>query len=141
LLPCSGGLAAGSRRRAAVRVRLGEKEALDATLRYFEDRISRWVSPCCIDAAVQNAVLGTNACHRRRRAIDWAPGVRSTQLNSTLHCVSVIVLVRVPLDPNRAPTRRLADMEYYAERRLKGLGLLDDSGNTTWDGFYKDSIA
>ena len=63
------------------------------------------------------------------------------QLNSTLHCVSVIVLVRVPLDPNRAPTRRLAGMEYYAERRLKGLGLLDDSGNTTWDGFFKDSIA
>jgi hypothetical protein len=42
-LPCSGGLATGSRRRVAVRVRLGEKEALDATLRYFEDRISRWV--------------------------------------------------------------------------------------------------
>lgn len=47
-LPCvprsaarSGSLAAGSRRAAAVRVRLGEKEALDATLRYFEDRIGR----------------------------------------------------------------------------------------------------
>ena len=39
---CSGGLAPGSRRGAAVRVRLGEKEALDATLRYFEDRIGRW---------------------------------------------------------------------------------------------------
>lgn len=25
-----------------MRVRLGEKEALDATLRYFEDRIGRW---------------------------------------------------------------------------------------------------
>lgn len=25
-------------------------------------------------------------------------------------------------------------MEYYAERRLKRLGLLDDQGKTTWDG-------
>ena len=39
----SGSLAPGSRRTAAVRVRLGEKEALDATLRYFEDRIGRCV--------------------------------------------------------------------------------------------------
>lgn len=39
---CSGSLQPGSRRQSAVRVRLGEKEALDATLRYFEGRISRW---------------------------------------------------------------------------------------------------
>ena len=31
----------------------------------------------------------------------------------------------------------LADLEYYGERRLKRLGLLDDSGKTTWDGFFK----
>ncbi|PRW51051.1 fructose-bisphosphate aldolase-lysine N- chloroplastic [Chlorella sorokiniana] len=71
-----GSLPTGSRRAAAVRVRLGEKEALDATLRYFEDRIGR-----------------------------------------------------------------LNNMEYYAERRLKRLGLLDDQGKTTWDGFFEDGIA
>jgi [ribulose-bisphosphate carboxylase]-lysine N-methyltransferase len=27
------------------------------------------------------------------------------------------------------------------ERRLKGLGLLDDDGNTTYDSFFKDGIA
>jgi hypothetical protein len=32
-------------------------------------------------------------------------------------------------------------MEYYAERRLKRLGLLDGQGNTTWDGFFEDGIA
>ena len=48
-------------------MRLGEKEVLDATLRFFEERIEK-----------------------------------------------------------------LTGMEYYAERRLKGLGLLDDQGNTTW---------
>lgn len=56
--------------------RLGEKETLDVTLRYFEDRKSR-----------------------------------------------------------------LDQLEYYQERRLKGLGLLDDDGNNTWDDFFKDSIA
>ncbi|KAI7846455.1 hypothetical protein COHA_000066 [Chlorella ohadii] len=71
-----GSLTPGSRRAAAVRVRLGEKEALDATLRFFEDRIGR-----------------------------------------------------------------LSNMEYYAERRLKRLGLLDDQGKTTWDGFFEGGIA
>lgn len=33
---------------------------------------------------------------------------------------------------------RLQGMEYYAERRLKRLGLLDDNGNTTWDDFFVD---
>ena len=32
-------------------------------------------------------------------------------------------------------------MEYYAERRLKRMGLLDDGGNSTWEGFFEDSIA
>jgi hypothetical protein len=43
LPPRSGALEAGSRRQSAVRVRLGEKEALDETQRFFEDRIDRWV--------------------------------------------------------------------------------------------------
>lgn len=30
------------------------------------------------------------------------------------------------------PSARLQGMEYYAERRLKRLGLLDGEGNTTW---------
>ena len=59
-----------------LQVRLGEKETLDVTLRYFEDRKSK-----------------------------------------------------------------LDRLEYYQERRLKGLGLLDDDGNNTWDDFFKDSIA
>jgi len=62
--------------RAAISVRLAEKEALDATLMYFESRIDR-----------------------------------------------------------------LQGMEYYADRRLKRLGLLDDQGNSTWDGFFEDGIA
>lgn len=59
-----------------MQARLGEKETLDVTLRYFEDRKSK-----------------------------------------------------------------LDRLEYYQERRLKGLGLLDDDGNNTWDDFFKDSIA
>jgi hypothetical protein len=59
-----------------MQARLGEKETLDVTLRYFEDRRSK-----------------------------------------------------------------LDQLEYYQERRLKGLGLLDDDGNNTWDDFFKDSIA
>ncbi len=59
-----------------MQARLGEKETLDVTLRYFEDRKSK-----------------------------------------------------------------LDQIEYYQERRLKGLGLLDDDGNNTWDDFFKDSIA
>lgn len=65
----------GSATRAAVMIRLGEKEGLDMALRYFEDRKSR-----------------------------------------------------------------LEDIEYYQERRLKGLGLLDDDGETTWDGFFEKSM-
>lgn len=36
---------------------------------------------------------------------------------------------------------KLNELEYYQERRLKGLGLMDDDGDSTWDGFFKDSIA
>lgn len=63
-------------RLSFMQARLGEKETLDVTLRYFEDRKSK-----------------------------------------------------------------LDRLEYYQERRLKGLGLLDDDGNNTWDDFFKDSIA
>lgn len=59
-----------------LQVRLGEKEALDSTLRFFEDRNSQ-----------------------------------------------------------------LSELEYYQERRLRGLGLLDDNGNTTYDDFFRDGVA
>ncbi|KAK9846178.1 hypothetical protein WJX84_006625, partial [Apatococcus fuscideae] len=36
---------------------------------------------------------------------------------------------------------KLDKLEYYQERRLKGLGLLDDNGINTYDDFFKDSIA
>jgi len=36
---------------------------------------------------------------------------------------------------------RLPYMEYYQERRLKDLGLLDDNGQSTYDDFFKDGIA
>lgn len=36
---------------------------------------------------------------------------------------------------------QLGRLEYYAERRLKRLGLLDDSGRTTYDSFFEDGIA
>lgn len=55
---------------------MGEKEALDSTLRFFEDRNSQ-----------------------------------------------------------------LSELEYYQERRLRGLGLLDDNGNTTYDDFFRDGVA
>ena len=32
-------------------------------------------------------------------------------------------------------------LEYYQERRLKGLGLLDEGGRTTYDSFFEDGIA
>lgn len=57
-------------------MRLGEKEALDSTLRWFEERFAR-----------------------------------------------------------------ISTLEFYQERRLKGLGLLDESGRTTYDSFFKDGIA
>lgn len=71
-----GGAQLEPRRAAAVRARLGEKEALDALLAWVEAR----------EAA-------------------------------------------------------LPRLEYYQERRLKRLGLIDDSGNTTYDSFFKDGIA
>lgn len=61
---------------ADVQVRLGEKEALDSLLGYFEGR--------------------------------------ATDLRA---------------------------LEYYQERRLKRLGLLDEEGKTTYDSFFKDGIA
>ena len=36
---------------------------------------------------------------------------------------------------------RIPFMEMYQERRLKDLGLMDDSGQTTYDDFFKDGIA
>lgn len=68
---------AGSRAAVAGQVRLGEKEALDASLRFFE-----------------------------------------------------------------AGLERLKGMEFYAERRLKRLGLLDKDGRPTdWESFFDDGIA
>ena len=32
---------------------------------------------------------------------------------------------------------RLGNLEYYQERRLKRLGLLDDTGSSTYDDFFK----
>jgi len=32
-------------------------------------------------------------------------------------------------------------LEFYQERRLKGLGLLDEGGRTTYDSFFEDGIA
>eukprot|EP00890_Picochlorum_soloecismus_P006560 jgi/Picsp_1/729/NSC_04218-R1_rubisco large subunit n-methyltransferase len=61
----------------AISIRLGEKEVLEAALRYFEGRMSQ-----------------------------------------------------------------LEDFEYYSERRLKRLGLLDKEGKPTdWDSFFEDGIA
>jgi [ribulose-bisphosphate carboxylase]-lysine N-methyltransferase len=35
----------------------------------------------------------------------------------------------------------LNDLEYYQERRLRGLKLIDDQGRTTYDSFFNDGIA
>ena len=68
---------AGEREKMATALRLGEKEVLEGTLRFFEERMGQ-----------------------------------------------------------------LKDFEYYGERRLKRLGLLDKDGKpTTWDDFMGDSIA
>ncbi|KAG7667185.1 putative [Fructose-bisphosphate aldolase]-lysine N-methyltransferase, chloroplastic [Nannochloris sp. 'desiccata'] len=76
-LTALGAAAPGSRAAAAVAVRLGEKEALEATLKLFESRMEK-----------------------------------------------------------------LKDLEYYGERRLKRLGLLDKEGKPTdWDSFFEDGIA
>eukprot|EP00879_Flechtneria_rotunda_P024930 GHRR01026457.1.p1 GENE.GHRR01026457.1~~GHRR01026457.1.p1 ORF type:complete len:146 (+),score=48.06 GHRR01026457.1:917-1354(+) len=68
--------APGSREEMAVQVRLGEKEALDSLLGFFEGRAAS-----------------------------------------------------------------LDTLEYYQERRLKRLGLLDEDGSTTYDSFFRDGIA
>lgn len=69
--------APGSRAAKAVRVRLGEKEALESALRYFENKMSQ-----------------------------------------------------------------LSQLEYYGDRRLKRLGLLDKEGKPTdWESFFEDGIA
>jgi [ribulose-bisphosphate carboxylase]-lysine N-methyltransferase len=71
------GAAPGSRAAAAAAVRLGEREALDAALRFFEGRLEQ-----------------------------------------------------------------LGDFEYYADRRLKRLGLLDKEGKPTdWESFFDEGIA
>ena len=67
---------AGDREKMAAALRLGEKEVLEGTLRFFEERMGQ-----------------------------------------------------------------LKDFEYYGERRLKRLGLLDRDGKpTSWDDFMGDSI-
>ncbi|KAK9918129.1 hypothetical protein WJX75_001458 [Coccomyxa subellipsoidea] len=66
----------GTRLEKAIMVRLGEKETLDATLAFFEERYDK-----------------------------------------------------------------LASLEFYQERRLKRLGLLDDDGGSTYDSFFVDGIA
>ncbi|MEW5304886.1 MAG: hypothetical protein WDW36_007463 [Sanguina aurantia] len=71
-----GGLATRSRAEMAALVSLGEKQALDYVLRYFEER-----------------------------------------------------------------TANLKKLVYYQDRRLKRLGLIDDSGRTTYDSFFQDGIA
>eukprot|EP00775_Hariotina_reticulata_P010446 gene10446-10604_t len=71
-----GQLAPGSREEMAVQIRLGEKEALDSLLGFFESRVAD-----------------------------------------------------------------LSVLEYYQERRLKRLGLMDEDGSTTYDSFFKDGIA
>jgi len=72
----SGKLVAGSREEMAVKLRLGEKEALDGVMGFFEGR--------------------------------------QAELN---------------------------DLEYYQERRLRRLKLIDDQGRTTYDSFFNDGIA
>ncbi len=37
--------------------------------------------------------------------------------------------------------KQLDELEYYQERRLKRLGLIDDQGRTTYDSFFQDGIA
>lgn len=72
-----GAAAPGSKAAAAIAVRLGEKEALESTLRLFESRLGK-----------------------------------------------------------------MKEIEFYAERRLKRLGLLDKEGKPTdWDSFFEDGIA
>ena len=86
-----------------------------------------WLPWCCeLDWKPQALPLPQPRSTRVRTT--YATGVGSTQPHPTVL-------------PARCLAYRLSGMEYYAERRLKGLGLLDDSGNTTWDGFFKDSIA
>lgn len=36
---------------------------------------------------------------------------------------------------------RLERLEFYQERRLRGLGLLDDNGNSTYNDFFRDGVA
>ena len=76
LLLRSGSVVKGSPMEAALLIRLGEKEALDMTLRWFEEK---------------DALLPT--------------------------------------------------LEYYQERRLKRLGLMDDKGKTTYEGLINSGIA
>lgn len=69
-------VSAGSREEVALLARLGEKEALDTLVRFFEGRLGQ-----------------------------------------------------------------LKSLEYYQERRLKRLGLMDDRGRSTYDSFFKDGVA
>lgn len=128
LLPlCSGMLVPGSRKAVAVRVRLGEKEALDATLRFFEERIDK---------------LQVRLGSLRLEGACWF-GPRSAEcrcLGMRRQCSSMRAVTALP---SPTPTSRNAPqgMEFYAERRLKRLGLLDDNGLSTWDDFFSDGIA
>lgn len=63
----------------------------------------------------------------------------------TCHClqvrVSEIEALQHTLNFFQQRMAKLDKLEYYQERRLKGLGLLDDNGINTYDDFFKDSIA
>ncbi|KAK9868112.1 hypothetical protein WJX84_011104 [Apatococcus fuscideae] len=55
--------------------------------------------------------------------------------------VSELEALQHTLDFFQQRMAKLDKLEYYQERRLKGLGLLDDNGINTYDDFFKDSIA
>ena len=68
-----------------------------------------------------------------------APG--SSNSWSTTRCVSNILCTMSTFDGKKFPGSNCHLPHELQERRLKGLGLLDDNDQNTWDGFFQDGVA
>jgi [ribulose-bisphosphate carboxylase]-lysine N-methyltransferase len=92
------------------------------------------------DLAELRALSGSNASSSSSSSSssERAARRRALALRARVAEKEALEAVLALLEARRAS---LETLEYYQERRLKRLGLVKEDGSTTYDGFFKDSIA
>ena len=104
-------------------VRLAEKEGLDSYPFAFTFCLETALTHSCREQYSRNFSPVRASVHRPQVRLGEKEG-----LDSTLRFLEDRL-------------GQLPRLEYYQERRLKSLGLLDDKGDTTYDAFFKDGVA